>query len=43
METPVSPAAATEKKGAVEEDFRPQGNGHPQAPLIQTIQNLIKP
>lgn len=32
-ETPVSPAAPAEKKGPVQEDVRPQGNGHPQAPL----------
>ena len=24
-------------KGAVQEDVRPQGNGHPQAPLVRTI------
>ena len=40
---PGLPRRRNREKGAVEEDFRPQGNGHPQAPLILTIQNLIKP
>lgn len=32
-ETPVSPAAAAEEKAPTKKDVRPQGNGHPQAPL----------